>query len=162
MHYKLVSHREAAAKLKVARLQKGWTGVQAGEAAGMPQSQVSRIENGHQRVFTIGLRAKVQTLADALGVTDLRWEEASDAERVEDLSEGAAAEVRADEQQNRRERIRDYFMNTSRRDYHRTILLVMDLAGEGVLTSDDALKVVESVTLNENTRVTTVGQLDHA
>jgi hypothetical protein len=113
-------------------------------------------------VFTAGLQAKAQRLADVLGVTDLRWEEASDAERVEELGENAAAEVRADETQNRRERIKDYFMNTSRRDYHRTILLVMDLAGEGVLTSDDALKVVESVTLNENARVTTVGQLDRA
>lgn len=160
MYYKLVSHREVAAKLKVARLQKGWTGVEAGEQAGMPQSQVSRIENGHQRVFTPGLRAKVQTLADVLGVTDLRWDEASDAERVEELVEDTTAEVVADEQRDRKLRIASYFKRPTR-TYADEILLMLDLHGAGMLNEHEVLSNVENLALlAKGQEVAAVGELD--
>lgn len=148
MQYKLVSHREVAAKLKVARLEKGWTGVQAGEVCGLAQPQISKVENGQQQFFTMALRAKVQTLADALGVAGLRWDDATDAELDREAEAVARAEVETDDKRERRERIYNFFVNDSKLKTHHRVGMVVDLYKEGVFTPEQALDAIDTVCMD--------------
>lgn len=159
MHYKLVSYKEVAARLKVARLEKGWTGVQAAEAAQMAQPEVSRIENGKERFFTAAMQAKTERLAKALGVGDLRWEPADDDEMIREEARELTEEVMTDEQRDRKARIASYFKRPTR-TFADEILLMLDLHGAGMIGEQEVLSNVEHLAvLAKSQEVTTVGEL---
>jgi hypothetical protein len=71
--FKLVSHREYAAKLKAARTMRELTATVAAESHGLSQPQLSKIENGQQTHFTGRIKDKVEALAKDLGVEGMRF-----------------------------------------------------------------------------------------
>lgn len=154
MYYKLVSHKEVAARLKVARLEKGWTGVQAADAATIPnlaiaQSEVSRIENGKERYFTAVLQAKAEQLAKVLGVKDLRWELVEDeSEMIREEAREVAESVMTDSIRERRARMDAYFRKGGSADVKEKVLNLIDLHHEGVLSHDSLVASIESAVLN--------------
>lgn len=159
MHYKLVSHKEVAARLKVARLEKGWTGVEAAAAAQMAQPEVSRVENGKERYFTAAMQAKTERLAKALGVTDLRWESAEDEEMIRDEAQEIAEAVMTEEQKDRKARIAAFFKKPTR-TFADEILLLLDLHGAGMIGEQEVLSNVENLAvLAKGQEVATVGEL---
>jgi len=153
MYYKLVSHKEVAARLKVARLEKGWTGVQAAEAATTPglamaQSEVSRVENGKERFFTPSLQAKTEQLAKVLGVKDLRWEPTDDAEMIREEARDVAEEVMTDESRDRRQSIEAFYKKGGSKDMKEQVLNLINLHQEGVLSHEALVASIESTVLN--------------
>lgn len=148
MHYKLVSHKEVAARLKVARLEKGWTGVEAAAAAQMAQPEVSRVENGKERYFTAAMQAKTERLAKALGVTDLRWESAEDEEMIRDEAQEIAEAVMTEEQKDRRQSIEAFYKKGGSKDVKEQVLNLINLHQEGVLSHEALVTSIESTVLN--------------
>lgn len=146
MHYKIVGYSETAAKLKVARLDKGLTGMQAADLAFMAQPEVSRVENGKQKWFTESMREKTERLAQVLGVSDVRWQEATEQELREVVLREATEEVVEDERRSRRKRILSFFVDKHPAlDTARKTQLAVDLGREGILTQEEALLAVEAV-----------------
>lgn len=154
MYYKLVSHKEVAARLKVARLEKGWTGVQAAEAATLPglavaQSEVSRVENGKERYFTPSLQAKTEQLAKVLGVRDLRWELVEDeSEMIREEAREVAESVVTDTIRERRARMEQFFRKGGSGDVKEKVLNLIDLHHEGVLSHDALVASIETTVMN--------------
>lgn len=148
MYYKLVSYKEVAARLKVARLEKGWTGVQAAEAAQMAQPEVSRIENGKERFFTPAMQAKTERLAKVLGVVDLRWEAADDDEVIREEARDIAESVMSDSIRERRARMDAYFRKGGSSDVKERVLNLIDLHHEGVLSHDALVASIETTVMN--------------
>lgn len=154
MYYKLISHKEVAARLKVARLEKGWTGVQAADAATTPglsvaQSEVSRVENGKERYFTPSLQAKTEQLAKVLGVNDLRWELVEDeSEMIREEAREVANEVMSDSIRERRVRMEAFFRKGGSSDVKEKVLNLIDLHHEGVLSHDALVASIESAVMN--------------
>jgi transcriptional regulator with XRE-family HTH domain len=148
MYYRLVSYKEVAARLKVARLEKGWTGVQAAEVAQMAQPEVSRIENGKERFFTAAMQAKTERLAKALGVNDLRWEPADDAEMIREEAREVAESVMTDGIRARRDRMEQFFRKGGSADVKEKVLNLIDLHHEGVLSHDALVASIETTVMN--------------
>lgn len=154
MYYKLVSHKEVAARLKVARLEKGWTGVQAAEVASTPglavaQSEVSRIENGKERYFTPSLQSKAEQLAKVLGVKDLRWELVEDeSEMIREEAREVAESVMTDGIRARRDRMEQFFRKGGSADVKEKVLNLIDLHHEGVLSHDALVASIEMTVMN--------------
>lgn len=74
--YKLLSYKNAAAALRVARVAAGLSAGEAAHVCGITQSDFSRIENGHRQYMTQQSKEKLEKLAAQLNVS-IMFEETS-------------------------------------------------------------------------------------
>lgn len=80
--YRLINYKETGELLRMARMEKGESGMEVASKAGMNQSQVSKLERGEQIFYTAPIKERLERLAKHLGVEGLQFESVDNAQVV--------------------------------------------------------------------------------